>query len=595
MKLFKIKYIIALAFVALTMTSCEDFLDRPNEDSYNAGNYYKTDEQCIAGVNYLYNSPWYDYQRGFFKVGEGLSGNLYMGNSPYCEFTLNGTDQDLVNMAYSLWAVIGHSSTVYNYINASSGPSQAVKDQTMGECLVWKAMAYFYLVRSFGEVPIVHNNTEELEGAYNTKEKVWRSDVYEYIIMTLEKARELLAGIKTPTNGRVDYYSATGLLAKVYWMKAGISGTINGDDMAMAAQYAKEVIDNSGRTLMENYEDIFRGHNNNCSESLIAWRWTADGNVWTAQNSLESDLGMTGFEGYSATWGDWTCPSVDLQEAFGIKLLENNPDMWLNNVDTRLKATMMLPGFTYSYFWRDHEIDSTTHEMGFDYLKFMFDTKYNKSAGGQLNSGTGSNCVKHLYGNTADHVAEFGHSDDRMASSLSTHLLRLADIYLIYAEAKMGTAKSTSDASAIDAFYAVRHRAIRNAQRPSVITFDDIWKERRLELAFEGDRWFDYVRVSYFDPDFCVAELRAQKRSTFYGLSDIYKTYAETGIWSITASAGYNDAQSAPNPEAMMKTSPDGSKRYFFMPFPQEDVVFNPNLGSNVDGVHVDVRATYSY
>ena len=68
MKLFKIKYIIALAFVALTMTSCGDFLDRPNEDSYNAGNYYKTDEQCIAGVNYLYNSPWYDYQRGFFKV-----------------------------------------------------------------------------------------------------------------------------------------------------------------------------------------------------------------------------------------------------------------------------------------------------------------------------------------------------------------------------------------------------------------------------------------------------------------------------------------------------------------------------------------------
>ena len=350
MKLFKIKYIIALAFVALTMTSCEDFLDRPNEDSYNAGNYYKTDEQCIAGVNYLYNSPWYDYQRGFYKVGEGLSGNLYEGNSPYCEFTLNGTDQYLVNMAYSLWAVIGHSSTVYNYINGSSGPSQAVKNQTMGECLVWKAMAYFYLVRSFGEVPIVHNNTEELAGAYNTKEKVWRSDVYEYIIMTLEKARELLAGVKTPTNGRVDYYSATGLLAKVYWMKAGISGTINGDDMAMAAQYAKEVIDNSGRTLMENYEDIFRGHNNNCSESLIAWRWTADGNVWTAQNSLESDLGMTGFEGYSATWGDWTCPSVDLQEAFGIKLLENSPDMWLNNVDTRLKATMMLPGFTYSYF-----------------------------------------------------------------------------------------------------------------------------------------------------------------------------------------------------------------------------------------------------
>ena len=60
----------------------------------------------------------------------------------------------------------------------------------------------------------------------------------------------------------------------------------------------------------------------------------------------------------SATWGDWTDPSVDLQEAFGIKLLENSPDMWLNNVDSRLKATMMLPGFTYSYFWRDHEMNA---------------------------------------------------------------------------------------------------------------------------------------------------------------------------------------------------------------------------------------------
>lgn len=595
MKLFNIKYLAAMTVFGLTLTSCEDFLDRPNEDSYNAGNYYKTDEQCVAGVNYLYNSPWYDYQRGFFKVGEGLSGNLYMSNSPYCEFTLNGTDQDLVNMAYSLWAVIGHSSTVYNYIINSSGPSQSVKNRCMGEALTWKAMAYFYLVRSFGEVPIVHNNTEELTNSYNSKQKVWRSDVYEYIIMTLEKARELLAGINTPTNGRIDYYSATALLAKVYWMKAGVSGTLSAEDMAKAAEYAKEVIDNSGRSLLSDYSQVFRGHNNNSEESLIAWRWTADGNVWTAQNSLESDLGLTGMEGYSASWGDWTAPSVDLQEAFGVELLKNQPDAWLNNVDTRLKATMMLPGYHYDYMWRDHEIDSETHEMGFDYLGFMFNDKYNSAAGRQLNSPTGSNCVKHLYGNTTDHIAEFGHADARMASSLSTHLLRLADIYLIYAEAKMGTAKQTTDASAIDAFYAVRHRAIKNAQRPSVITFDDIWKERRLELAFEGDRWFDYVRVSYYDPDFCVNELRAQKRNSMWGLSDIYKTYYETGIWNMTSSAGYDTSAAPSNPEAMMKTSPDGSKRYFFMPFPQEDVVFNAQLGSNVDGIHVDVRETYSY
>ena len=66
---------MAVAVVGLGMTSCSDFLNRPAEDTYTINNYYQTDEQCIAGVNYLYNSPWYDFQRGFFKVGEVLSGN----------------------------------------------------------------------------------------------------------------------------------------------------------------------------------------------------------------------------------------------------------------------------------------------------------------------------------------------------------------------------------------------------------------------------------------------------------------------------------------------------------------------------------------
>ena len=121
MKYTLYKYIALAALIIGGMSSCDDFLDKPTKDAYNADNYYQTDDQCIAGVNYLYNSPWYDFQRGFFKVGEGLSGNLYMGNSPYLKFTVNGSDEDLINMSYSLWAVIGHSNTVYNSIKASTG------------------------------------------------------------------------------------------------------------------------------------------------------------------------------------------------------------------------------------------------------------------------------------------------------------------------------------------------------------------------------------------------------------------------------------------------------------------------------------------
>lgn len=79
MKLDNFKYGVCIAVAVLGMVSCEDFLDRPTEDSYNTDNYYQTDDQCIAGVNYLYNSPWYDFQRGFIKVGEVLSGNYYWG------------------------------------------------------------------------------------------------------------------------------------------------------------------------------------------------------------------------------------------------------------------------------------------------------------------------------------------------------------------------------------------------------------------------------------------------------------------------------------------------------------------------------------
>ena len=202
------KYITRAALavaLAATSVSCGDFLDRPSEDQYNNDNFYANDAQCYQGVNYLYNSPWYDFQRGFFKVGEVMSGNMYVGSSPYLTFTVNGTDDDLRNMSYSLWAVIGHATQVYQHVGNSSGPSQAVKNACQGECLTLKALAYFFLVRTFGDVPIIHDNSAELgAGTYNEKYKVQKDDVYEYICLTLEKAMQLLPPKADP--GRIDYY-----------------------------------------------------------------------------------------------------------------------------------------------------------------------------------------------------------------------------------------------------------------------------------------------------------------------------------------------------------------------------------------------------
>lgn len=95
MKLSKsIKYIVLAGALGMGFTSCNDFLDRPAEDNYNVDTFYTTDDQCFMGVNYLYNSPWYDFIRGYIRMGEVLSGNYYMGSSPYLDMSVNGTDEN---------------------------------------------------------------------------------------------------------------------------------------------------------------------------------------------------------------------------------------------------------------------------------------------------------------------------------------------------------------------------------------------------------------------------------------------------------------------------------------------------------------------
>ena len=583
MKTKNIKYVVAAILMVLGLSSCDDFLDRPVEDNYNTENYYQSDAACISGVNYLYNSPWYDFQRGFVKMGEVLSGNMYMGGSPYLNFSVNGSDIDLINMSYSLWSVIGHCSTVYESLKGASA-SEAIKNQCEGECLAWKAMAYFFLVRSFGDVPIIHSNSETLAaGNYNTLPKVQKADVYDYIVMTLEKALELLPKTKS-TTGRIDYYCAEGLLAKVYLAKAGVSGTLNKDDLAKAAAYAKDVIDNSGRSLLGVYSDIFRGSNNFSDESLFAWRWTV-GAQWTSQNTLQSDLAPQGFDENGDCWGGWGGPSLDLIEAYGVSP-KDDPTKRIDK-DARRQATVMLAGDVYSYFWRDQDLGNG--KKGLDYLKFWYDKTYNSAATGECQAPCGGTNVKNLYGNNADHLAETGIAAGRMANALATHILRLSDVYLVLAEAHtLMDGGTTTNADALAAFNAVHQRAVPTDVEKTSLTFDDVWKERRLEFAGEGDRWYDFVRRSYYDVNACIAEIKAQKRNALFNCDVVYKRYFESGVWSHDEDEGemqYDEDTPIPNV----------TEHSFQLPFPTEDVALNPNLGSNVEAVHVDVRSTYSH
>jgi hypothetical protein len=414
MKILNIKSLTILSAFMIGMSSCSDFLNRPAEDTYTTDGYYQTDAQCIAGVNVLYNSPWYDFQRGFVKIGDVLSGNIYYGtDNAYQSFVLKSSDSDLKNASSSLWSVNAYCNTIIENINLKAGASvtQATKNKAIGEALTWKGMAYFYLVRCFGAVPIIHSNSQII--AANQSNSLYRNrveDVYDYIVMDLKKAIELLPA--TNDDGRIDKYSACGLLAKVYLTKAGVnqSGSRNQADLDSAAHYAKKVIDESGRSLLPTYSDNFRLANNFNEESLIAWQWTI-GSHWTCQNTEQSDLGLAGFSEFGDSWGTWVGITVDLESAFG----EDASNLTRVNSDARRKATMMMQGDYYDYFWTD--------KGGFTY-----DWNKTSSSDGALTvtygSATGSNCVKHLVGDNADHIKGSGISMTRMSTALSTHLLR---------------------------------------------------------------------------------------------------------------------------------------------------------------------------
>ena len=586
-----LKYIAIAAALIIGLSSCEDFLDRPSEDSFTTAQFYQNDAQLEQGINYLYNSPWYDVIRFYIYGSETMAGNVYQGQNAYTTLTVNGTDQDLKNMAYSLWAVNAQCNTVIHNIEASDGNfTEAVRNRCIGEVLAWKAMTYFLLVRTFGDVPIIHDNTEIIkEATYNEVQKVQKADVYEYIIMTLEKAMELL-----PKNAyigklnRIDYYAAEALLSKVYLTKAGVSGTLDRADLEKARDYAKDVIENSGRSLTPNYSDIFRmtpDKFQQTGEELFTWHWQCKQEVWTSQNSIQCDVGLVGFDENGSLWGDWKGPSVDLQDAFGVSAADD-PSKRIDT-DDRRKATMMMFGDQYDYFWTD--------KGGFDFYAFFYDDSYcpggltSNASSKAFGSGSGANYCKHLYGDVADHTAAFGYPSFGMYNQLPTHILRLGDIYLVYAEAAFLTG---DNATALEYVNKIRERA--NAAPLTSVDYEAIWKERRLELALEGDRWYDYVRRSYYDVDACIADLLAQRRSSWGGLDAAYKKFVTdaqgnyvgpgVNVWD-GSGISYNASQELTDVKPSM----------FTIPFPTEDVVMNPNVSSTAEAVHVDVRSTYSY
>ncbi|MES2276215.1 MAG: RagB/SusD family nutrient uptake outer membrane protein [Bacteroidota bacterium] len=467
-----INKIIIILLCAAAVAGCKkSFLDRPSNSQISSTNFYKTTSDLRLATAGLYGGAmWWQWNNGaLIPLGDVLSGTgsfQYSGDIVQL-FTRTITAQNglVTNGWVGLYNVIAQCNGVINAVQQQASASISVADRNaaIGEAKFIRAVAYYHLAVYWGAVPIIEDNSKLINDPLINRNIV--SDVYKFVAKDLTYAAQYLP--KKDETGRVTTWSAQGMLGKVYLTMAGVGKSGSRDQALLdsAKKYAGNVCKNSNLSLLPSYYELFKAQNNDNVESLFSLQWAAgvgygNGNALQLYFSPSSAI-------LPQKQGGWQAlqPTYDLYRMYSAK-------------DTvRRKATIMLNGDLYP--------------------------ELNAAGGGYKATGTG--LKKHIIGNEKDNNAP---TMDGWSSPEHNAILRLADVYLVYAEAILGNNTTTSDADALTYFNKVRTRAgvdIVIAITPALLR-----TERRVELAFEGQYWIDLVRYSYYDPSNAVKLLNDQ-------------------------------------------------------------------------------------
>ncbi|MFK7905607.1 MAG: RagB/SusD family nutrient uptake outer membrane protein, partial [Chitinophagales bacterium] len=278
------------------------------------------------------------------------------------------------------------------------------------------------------------------------------AEVYELISADFEFAAEHLPLIRSGINvGRATKGSALGFLSKVY---------LTNRDYLKSRDAARALMDLGIYDLMESFADNFElGIGDNNKESVFQIQFTGCGPFGTG-NALQAFFAPWG-EGITKDRDGWgsqipTAPSV------------NNPNTTITDAfevgDLRKLPTIMIPNSYYP---------SVNPEDG----------GYTYPSGGA--SASAVNIKKYVVGSGANVCF--------MSTPQNAHLIRYSDILITYAESIMEIEGGiTSNPEALMAFNQVRERA--GLEALTELNREIVLQERRVEFAFEGQRWFDLLR-----------------------------------------------------------------------------------------------------
>lgn len=465
---------------SLTLTACdESFLEVSPNDRVTLDNFFQSENDLRAATAGLYNKVWFDFNDKFYyALGDGRSNNLYAPYSdyiyPFTDLTETSLTGPLVSAWQAFYNVVGQANNTINNIQQNSkNVTEEQKNVAIAEARFMRGTAYWYLASLWGNVILIEDNSVLVnKPIVNTNP---RNQVFEFAMRDLEFAAKHLPATVGQA-GRLTKWSAFAMLSRVYLQVSGISdnpnsGLRNETYLGLARQAAEKVIEESGLSLVGNYADLFRVENNNNKESLFALQWVPNGDYGVINTHQAYFANGSEITGDDAAWGYYTFASYDMMSEY-----EREDSL-------RRKATFMAYGDVYP--------------------------EINKANGGYLYEKATDRCnvKKGVVGSTKDTDGK----SSRMNSALNTYMIRLAEVYLNYAEAILGNNASTTDAKALQYFNMVRARAKVPAR--TTLDYQTIRHERRVEFAMEGLYWYDLLSRSYYKQQEVLNYIELQDRA----------------------------------------------------------------------------------
>ncbi|MES1221813.1 MAG: RagB/SusD family nutrient uptake outer membrane protein, partial [Bacteroidota bacterium] len=310
MKLYKKISVAVLLSVVIISGGCKKLLEEHPESGI-VPSFFNSPAGVLGGIAGVYNDI-----RGAWGT-EGFTLHTMAGTDEYLMgasatgtqfFTYNGLQAGLMNNFWwnTAYQDINTLNGVLQYVQTIDVPA-ATRSQSLAQAKFLRAFWYFYLVQSFGDVPL-HTTFITVPSSADSRQPV--ADVYTQIIKDLNDAAvDLPAQVTAPFLGKAaTKATALYLLSKVYLTRGWLNGAAA--DFTQAYNIASDLITNKatyGLDMWQDYGDAFKPANDYGKETLFVSDHSIDAKY--GQYSVGGGAAGGAAQNLTPWFGKWNYPS----------------------------------------------------------------------------------------------------------------------------------------------------------------------------------------------------------------------------------------------------------------------------------------------